>query len=102
MKEIITVILIFILFLIVSFYFQKKMVLVNKKILIIGILIYFVLIELFFEAILKFNRYLKTIKVYFDFGHANLLMVLLYFVCFAGAVGFVINIFIIRGKIKNK
>ena len=102
MKEAIIMILIFTLFLIGSFYFQKRMVLVNKKVLIIGILTYFVLIELFFEAILKFNRYLKTIRVYFDFGHANLLIVILYFICFAGAVGFVINTFILRGKLKNK
>lgn len=103
MKEILFVVVIFILFLILSFFFQNKMVqLKNKVLLIFSMISYFIAIDLFFDMLLNLTRYLKTVKIYFDFGHANLLLVLLYFTCMAGAIGFAINIFILRSKIKNQ
>ena len=101
MKEIIFVIVVFILFFVVSIFFQKKMIQLNRVWLILSIVTYFILINIFFDMLLDFTRYLKTFKIYFDFGHASLLLILLYFTCMAAAIGFVINIFILRNKMKK-
>ncbi|MDZ7897959.1 MAG: hypothetical protein U5N85_08020 [Arcicella sp.] len=101
MKEIVFAITIFILFFIASIFFQKRMIQLNKRWLIISLIIYIVLINVFFDMLLDFMRYLKTIKIYFDFGHANLLLIILYFLCMAAAMGFVVNIFILRNKIRK-
>jgi hypothetical protein len=98
MKEIMLISAILILFFIVSFFLQKKMIHVNRLMLIFSILIYFISINLFFDGFLKFNEYLKTLNIHFDFGHANLLIGLLYLICMVGAIGFTINIFVLRSK----
>jgi len=65
----------------------------KTKWVIVYTLLYFVIMSIAFELIVKLHQTLRDYKVFLEFGHANLLLLELFFICYLTAIGFVISIF---------
>jgi hypothetical protein len=98
MKEIIALSLIYIVFFAVSLLAYKKMVKLKLIWIFVFIPIYIYSIYLYFSALVALHNYLRDRGIYFEFGHADLELILLSLFCFISAAVFVLLIFVERKK----
>ena len=102
MKEILVLAAIYIVFLAASVVFQRKMVNVKSKWLYLWIPLYFIIIGVYFDLLVKLHQLLRDNEVYLEFGHADLLLLELNGICYITAIAFVIYILYQRKKVLNK
>ncbi len=98
MKEILFLSATFIIFLLVSLLFHQRMVDVATKWLFVYILAYFIAISLYFNLALRIHQTLRNNKIFLEFGHAEILLLELYVICYITAIGFIINVLRKRRK----
>jgi hypothetical protein len=90
MIELISLLFIYVVFLLASIFLYRKAYFVKGPILYFYILVYFCLIEAYFRGITQLQIYLLERDVEIDFGHASLSLVLLSFVTYFTGLIFVI------------
>jgi len=100
MKELIVLSVIYIIFLFASVFFRKRAIIVKKKWLFVYIIVYVIAISLYFELAVKLHQTLRNNKIYLEFGHADILLLELFVICYITATGFIISIFY-RRKTKH-
>ncbi len=96
MKEIIAILLILFFYLFVSYNLQKVLLRVKKVVFLMISTLYIALTYFFFELINQIEIILMAHKIYFDFGHANLLMLEAMALCFLICVVNIIFVMIKR------
>ena len=87
MKEEIFLTLIYIGFLVISFFFYKKMLIVKTKWIYLCVPVYLVFVNYYIELFNRIHYYLRDHKILnLELGHGGLLMVLLWVFCYLSAV----------------
>lgn len=99
MNEYLACLIIYAVFLIVSFFCYKWIGKTNWRGFWIFTLLYLVGLYGYFEGLNQFNYYLRDHGNSIDFGHAGLLFVLLTFFCYLNAF---VLLFFIAAKIANR
>jgi hypothetical protein len=92
MKEILSLTLIYIIFLAVSFLFRKRMINIKSNRIYIYILIYLVGIYGYFELINRIDQSLSDKGIFLGFGHANLSLLILCLISYLTALILIISI----------
>ena len=92
MIEITALLIIYIVFFIASLFLRKWMIKVRTNWVYVCIPIYLLAINSYFDLINWFDHFLSDRKIYLDFGHANLDLLLLCLLTFVTALFFIINI----------
>jgi hypothetical protein len=99
MKTIAFLLIVYIVFLISSYYFRNKMIYVKSKWLYLFILAYLIAINFYYELFNQLDEFLTNKKIYLELGHANILLLLLYLFSNLTAIAIIISIFYKRRKI---
>mgnify|MGYP006910161109 FL=1 len=87
MKEILASVLIISFFVIGSYFFHNYIRKITSKVwLIVAITLYVISLILYFETINQTHNYLRSKRIYLEFGHANILLIELMLICFIIAV----------------
>ena len=87
MNELISSILIVGLFAVYSYFIHQYVRKVESKTSVVFIVIFYILtIWPYFELVNRVHQLLRDHKLYIDFGHANILLVELAFLCFIIAI----------------
>jgi hypothetical protein len=95
------ILLVYILYLVASFYFRVKMIkLKSPWLVLLFMILYFCLTDLYFEILNKAHQTLRDHHIYIDFGHASLLLVMAFLICMITAV--IITISIMTARINKK
>ena len=97
MKEIIALIIIYLIFLLYSIALYKKAFNIDKKWLYFFIPVYLLSIYLYFELMNYVHIFLRHRRIYFDFGHASLMLIVLLLLAYLTAIILII-LFIIRNR----
>lgn len=69
---------------------------------VLYIVIYFVLLDIYFEAINRLHEILRDHRFYIEFGHASILLLLVFAICFFSALIIIITIPIQRVVNKKR
>ena len=96
MKEVLLAIIIFLIFLFISYKFKNLLLKVLTKWCVILSIAYFITVFLLFDGIIYFLEILRLKKIYFEFGHADESLIVLSFICYVIAIINLIVIFIKR------
>jgi len=105
MKEIIALVVIYIVFVIGSLFFYKRVFNVKLIWFILFLPIYLVSVYLYFEVLNQTKDYLRDNGIYLEFGEANLYLVLLWWFCTLNSILLIIFICVkrvINNYKKNK
>jgi hypothetical protein len=92
MIEITALLIIYIVFLVASLLLRKWMIKVRTNWIYVCIPIYLLAINSYFDLINWYDDFLRDRKIYIDFGHAKLDLLLLCLLTFVTALFFIINI----------
>lgn len=91
--------LIYILFLATSLWFRKRMILLRSSwLFLVFIIIYFAGTYISFELLNKAHQNLRDHGIYIDFGHASLLLIMVFGICLITAIFTTISIIVNRNK----
>ena len=102
MKEFIVVGLLLVFYLYLSYKIHHLLLKVKLYIFILVAFIYLVATYYVFDPIIYIFDYLRTKNIYIEFGHANLLLIELIFVCLFIAIVNIIWVLVKRFKRINK
>lgn len=98
MKELIALFLIYLVFFLYSIILYRKSFYIQKKIVYLLIPVYLVTIYLYFELVHYIDILLMENEIYFGFGHASIMLVLLFILAYLTAFVFIILYFIQKRK----
>lgn len=98
MNDSIILFAIYIIFFLISIFLYRKAVLVKGRILYIFIVLYFLFIYIYFELINYIHILLRDKGVYFEFGHASISLVVIWFLAVLTAMALVTVLLIKRKK----
>jgi hypothetical protein len=101
MNEYLASAIIYVIFLLFSYVFYIGSIRLKTPIFFVVGLIYFFGIYSYFELLNHLHHYLRDHKIYIEFGHADLLLIMLMLFCYLN--GFIVLMVILnkRWKIKN-
>jgi len=102
MNEYLASIIIYLVFLVGSLFFRKRMMKVKSRwSVFLFVTLYFIATYFYFEAINKFHEILRDHQFYIDFGHASLLLLLdVFVICLLTSIFIVTNI--VYSSLKQK
>ena len=100
MKEVIALVVIYLVFFISSIVLYKKSFYVNKMWLYLLIPVYLFLIYLYFEFINYIHTVLRENGFYFEFGHAGIWLIISMFLAYLTAI-ILLVIFFIRNRNRS-
>ena len=101
MNEYLASALIFLAFSVASFFFAKAMIKIKSPwLVVLLIVIYFVLLDAYFELVTKAHQILRDHGIYIEFGHADLLLLMIFAICLFLAVIMVATI--VGKRLMNK
>ena|SRR5579863_1090437 len=102
MKEIIVLALMYIIFLTASFFFYKKMISVDLKWVFVFTPVYLIGLYFYFDVLGYANDFLRDRNIYFEFGHADIALVMLGLFCFCNAMLLILLIAVVRVRKKHR
>lgn len=100
MREFIALLIIYLIFLGYSIVLYRKLFSLKKSIVYLLIPLYLLSIYLYFDFINYIHIRLRENKIYFDFGHASLMLILLLFTAYLTAIVLIVLYFFKRERGK--
>lgn len=100
MREFIALLIIYLIFFSYSIVLYRKLFSLKKSKVYLLVPLYLISIYLYFEVINYIHIRLRESKIYFDFGHASLMLVLLLLAAYLTAVVLIV-LYILKRKRSN-
>jgi hypothetical protein len=101
MKEILIVLLIIIFYLFISYFIRRLLLKVKIFAFILICIGYFLFTNYLFDLIIYMQQLLRSKGIYFEFGHASIVLLETFAICIVIGIANVIVVIFQRNKTKN-